>query len=99
MKDHHLQALSRIFAMWEAMGSPAINNQELIVKLIPKPTGGLRPIGLFPTLVRLWGKTRQPTIRAWLASSITDASMNMARGRRVGDASWRHKVLALSDIG
>ena len=97
LQDHQLDKLADIMAVWEEVGGPAIENQDLIVKLIPKPAGGYRPIGLFPTLARLYGKARQSIIRHWMRENIKDATINMTSGRRVGDATWRHKVLSLLD--
>ena len=97
LPDHHLDKLAEIMALWEEIGSPALLNQDLIVKLIPKSAGGYRPIGLFPSLARLYGKARQPIIRRWMKEAIPDPMINMASGRRVGDATWRHKILAIID--
>ncbi len=36
-----------------------------LVPLIPKPTGGERPIGLLAMLVRLWHRCRRGIGRAW----------------------------------
>ena len=36
----------------------------LMVVFIPKPLGGVRPIGLFTASLRLWGRIRRPVARA-----------------------------------
>ena len=63
LSDHQLDKLAQILFIWECNGRPAIPNDNLIIKMIPKPTGGFRPIGFFPSLVRLWGKARQSCVR------------------------------------
>ena len=97
LNDKQLSKLADIMFVWETIGRPAVPNQSLITKMIPKPAGGFRPIGLFPSLVRLWGKARQPYIKAWAKKEISDGTINMSPGRRVGDGTWRHKVLARLD--
>ena len=36
--------------------------------LIPKLTGGLRPIGLMASLVRTWERMRRPVMQEWLSN-------------------------------
>ena len=40
----------------------------VIIALLPKPDGGLRPIGLCPSLVRVWMAVRMPVAQAWQAA-------------------------------
>lgn len=49
----------------EALGvwSAALN--LVLIVLLPKSDGGLRPIGLFPTPIRLWMRVRATIARAW----------------------------------
>ena len=49
----------------DMIGSFSGTTAHLMVKMLPKATGGFRPIGLFPALIRVWGKARQPALRAW----------------------------------
>ena len=55
-------ALCRILTFCEAVGSWGRNLIVLIV-LLPKPDGGLRPIGLFAAIIRLWGRARAEVAR------------------------------------
>ena len=43
---------------------PAISTS--LVHLIPKPGGGRRPIGVLPTVVRLWERARKSLAQQWL---------------------------------
>ena len=36
-----------------------------LIVLLPKSDGGTRPIGLFPSLVRIWMRVRLPVAREW----------------------------------
>ena len=38
---------------------------DVFIALLPKSSGGFRPIGIFPTLIRVWFRLRAPVIRAW----------------------------------
>ena len=54
--------LAELMGVWPA----AIG--EVIIALLPKSDGGKRPIGLFPSLVRLWMRMRLPVAQAWQRS-------------------------------
>ena len=61
-------ALLRIFLLAERLGLwPQALNLVLIV-FLAKADGGLRPIGLFPTLVRVWMRARSTAAQAWEAA-------------------------------
>ena len=58
LSDEVLLDLCVLYAAIELCGSwPDLVNLVLIV-LLPKPDGGLRPIGLFPTFIRVWMRAR-----------------------------------------
>ena len=63
--DDALLALLRIFAACEALGSWGTAAFHVLIVLLPKPDGGLRPIGLFPTIIRVWMRMRSSVARAW----------------------------------
>ena len=58
-------ALMRLFMLAELLGRWPTNIGVVIVALIPKSDGGRRPIGLCPTLIRLWMRIRLPVAQAW----------------------------------
>ena len=60
-----LQWLCLILTNAERLGSWDAAIGFAIVVLIPKGEGGLRPIGLLPTLIRIWSKARRQTARDW----------------------------------
>ena len=96
LPDRSLEYLAELFQTWEMHGQAILPNPTLMVRMLPKPTRGFRPIGLFPTLIRVWGKLTQ-LLKEWTRENEPDAAINMAAGRSTGDATWRHKMLAEQD--
>ena len=58
-------ALAALFMAFEAKGDWCQVLNLVLIVLLPKSDGGLRPIGLFPTVIRLWFRTRIGLARAW----------------------------------
>ena len=56
LSDAVLEALLRLLFLCEATGEWPHMSSTVITALLPKPTLGLRPIGLFPWLPKIWGK-------------------------------------------
>jgi hypothetical protein len=76
-----LVALTLLFGLCELLGQwPTVVTDVLIV-LLAKPAGGFRPIGIFPTFVRVWFRARSRHIRAWNEPTAALTSM-----REVGRA-------------
>ncbi len=67
LPDHGLRLLSQLFNMCEIFGDYPEVLRNLFVKLIPKPTGGFRPICLFRSLYRIYMKSRSGAVRGWEA--------------------------------
>ena len=67
--------------------------ERVLVALLPKASGGFRPIGLFPSLYRLWGRVRRPMAARWEQSHSRDY---FAAGQYAGatDVVWRQAVLS-----
>jgi hypothetical protein len=60
-----LIALMTLFGLCEILGMwPSVVTDVLII-LLGKPAGGFRPIGFFPTFVRVWFRARSKHIRRW----------------------------------
>ena len=66
-----LLALLRIFILCELLGQWPVLIGVVHIVLLPKATGGLRPIGLFPFIIRLWMRMRLPLAQAWQAENAT----------------------------
>ena len=58
MPDSAVLALIRIFILVELLGCWPQRIGLIVVSLIPKTDGGRRPIGLLPSLIRLWMRIR-----------------------------------------
>ena len=65
--DELVVALVRILVACESSGSWPVLVGVNMICLIPKSSGGLRPIGLMPMVVRLWMRVRLDVARAWQA--------------------------------
>ena len=68
-------------------------HQLVMTVLLPKPDGGLRPIGLFPTLYRVWMRCRRPTIKDWRKKNARKYRFGGA-GKGAQRASWVHAARA-----
>ena len=65
LSDNSISALAKILTAVEKQGDWPDALKLVLTVLIPKSDGGLRPIGLFPTIVRLWMRFRRPTTKQW----------------------------------
>ena len=68
-----LQALIALLLGFEASGSWCQAVNLVLFVLLPKLDGGRRPIGLFPTIVRIWMRVRIAIARKWERSNDHDA--------------------------
>ena len=59
----------------------------MLIARLPKPDGGLRPIGLFPTVVRIWMRARIGFARTWEATHALQALFGGA-GMGAQRAAW-----------
>lgn len=62
-------ALVMILEAIERAGEWPGNIDVVLICLLPKPDGGLRPIGLLPSLIRLWMRARLDVARAWQSAN------------------------------
>ena len=85
--DRYAMVLNRaeIIGEWPSLVANSL------VHLIPKPTGGMRPIGLMATLVRLFERVWRLDIQRWRAA-CGDPSNYMIGGKSAADAVWVQSV-------
>ena len=69
----------------------------LLIRLILKPTGDRRPIGLFRGFVRCWAKVRQCWASKWQQEHAPDHEFSMTSGRSVGDCVYRSLLRFLAN--
>ena len=58
-----LSARLKVLFLCELLGAWPRAITDVLIALLPKPAGGFRPIGIFPTLVRVWFRLRAPYVR------------------------------------
>ena len=83
-----LIALAILFRQFEACGCWAEVLNLVLIVLLPKPDGGFRPIGLFPTIIRVWMRARVCVAKAW---EVANAHPCLFGGPGMGAqrASWQ----------
>jgi hypothetical protein len=77
--------------MVEVIGQFSGPMSEVVVRLLEKPAGGYRPIGLFSTVMRIWAKARCLLCKQWYKSRHV-AALNLAPRRWASDPVWRTLV-------
>ena len=63
LDERGLTVLAAILYVSERAGLLPVEGSNII--LLPKPTGGERPIGLLPTIYRVWCRCRRPVAAEW----------------------------------
>ena len=63
--DILLQRLAELLMWLEQAGIWPSQLEEALVHLIPKTSGGRRPVGILPALVRLWERARRVDVDGW----------------------------------
>ena len=65
LSDPTLARLAALLHAAERLGQWPPSMRLVSIVLLPKPDGGRRPIGLFPTIVRVWMRCRLHVARKW----------------------------------
>ncbi len=65
LDDDGVNACIDVMMTCEAIGYVPKVVALVLVKMIPKKDGGRRPIGLLPSLYRIWAKVRRGEVRDW----------------------------------
>ena len=87
-----LEALTWVIWAIDVVGQMPSQTQEVQVELYPKPEGGLRPIGFFRAVFRLWGKTKKSETRTWERDHGTHRAFSMSPGVGATDPVWRQAI-------
>jgi hypothetical protein len=82
-----LDVLASIFNFIEDAGQWPPGIEAVITTLIPKPKGGVRPIGMFPAVYRLWARARRPIATKW-ESTHTHPFFAVRGGCAALDTVW-----------
>jgi hypothetical protein len=92
LSDQLLCRVASLLARLEEEGMWPSQLQQAIVHLIPKASGGRRPIGLLPSLVRVWERARKPVIEGWGKRNLREYDW-MRTGRGAERSAWAQSVL------
>lgn len=82
----HLLQLIEVWGAWPKAAS------ELAIRLIPKASGGHRPIALYGSVYRVWGRARRRIVQEWAQERLRGSEWNNMSGRTATDAVWRQLV-------
>ena len=91
LSDQVLKGIAEVLNRAESSGEwPSLVTTNL-VHMIPKPTGGRRPIGVMATLVRIYERVRRGIVVDWRV--LHDNGCNfMVGGKSASDAVWQQSV-------
>ena len=84
---HH--ALACILLAAEHSGDWPATIRFVLTVLLPKTDGGRRPIGLFPTPIRIWFRCRSDVARRWEALTAVPALFGGAGRGAAGSSPCR----------
>ena len=71
LSDDALTSLAVHMTKMETCGEWGEALNLVLIVLLTKSDGGLRPIGLFPTVIRVWMRARVAQARAWEAANAS----------------------------
>ena len=77
----------RLLQRCERTGEWPEINALVVIVLLAKPDGGSRPIGLLPSVVRLWMRARADLLRDWEAANAREG-LHGGKGTSAARASW-----------
>ena len=88
LSDQALSALACLFIAFESAGHWTSALNLVLIVLLAKADGGFRPIGLFPTIIRVWMRTRIVVAKAWEAANAMPALYG-GKGKGAQRAAWQ----------
>ena len=101
LSDDLLLFLVQILLAAEVAGRWPVAIGVVLIALLPKADGGLRPIGLFPSIIRIWMRIRLPVAQKWLRENERPFFFASA-GKGAPVATWKQSAraeLAAADPG
>ena len=85
--DEGLEIMAQIMELIERLGIMPEGLRWLEVVMLSKPQGGFRPIGLFTSFYRVWGRCRRAQCRQWEATHQHEVNA-YTRGHSAISAVW-----------
>ena len=98
LSDAATRCLGMLWTLFEWTGKWPESEAVGVVVLIPKPSGGRRPIMLFRSMYRVYARIRSFKVRAWFQETSW-AAIGNAAGRSRGDSVWWAQVRDLVGAG
>ncbi len=92
VSDALLHQLVRFLHALENFGIWPNDLMEAVIHLIPKASGGRRPIGVLVSLMRVWERARRPLVQRW-REACPRSYQWMTKGRGAGRAVWAQTVM------
>jgi len=93
LSDSALKVIGIFLENIEKCGTWPSGIDTVAIALIPKPKGGVRPIGLFPGLHRLWTRARRDVTQAW-EDEHNRSYFAARKGNRAIYTVWRQSLEA-----
>ncbi len=72
LSDQCLQGLCRSLRCYEAAGQWPEELRDLVVRMIPKESSGVRTILIFRALHRVWSRARGDVAKRWAEIALSD---------------------------
>ncbi len=91
--DETLDCYINIMIVCEMLGHIPTRVALVIVLLLNKKLGGRRPIGIMPTMYRVWAAVRKPLLHRW-ERAYSRGYFAAARGKSAADAAWNRALRA-----
>ena len=92
LSDYTLHKIAFLFSRFEALGLIPSSLWTMII-LLRKPTSGFRPIGLLPSLLRLWEFCRKPALWEW--EEANEREYNWSAPGKSSHTAVAHQNLAI----
>ena len=90
LSDSALRALASLLEAAEAAGVLPDQISDILIVLIPMVSGGLRPIGWYHSIFRVWIKSRMHLVKAWEETATANCGFGAEEGKSPIDIVWRH---------
>jgi len=97
LSETGLEVLSTLVEVSECLGDLPLSARPVTVPLIPKAKGGLRPIGNYSSIRRVWAKARLNVVESWERRNCR-AYFASGRGRSAIDTVFRQAASAEAGV-
>ena len=92
LSDDLIEALIKLWKKIEQKCRWPSQLTTALIHLIPKESGGRRPIAIIASLIRIWIKCRKPEVTEWKAQQVCDYDW-MGKGKGAERAVWAQSVI------